>query len=167
MRNLAWTDCGVLFDVQTRNDGILAKCLVARLGIHFALILGREHTRAARRATQVLSPFVYHATQKVLADSFADLSKPLPTRMREKPGLYQASHNVTCVKLPFFHAAAAAAAPRSVVATQLVRDASLFPCRKGSCHLVRLSMQPQMCAMASQCRSAVPPLPADCSMTVS
>ena len=42
-------------------------------------------------STQVLSPFVYHATKKVLADSFKDPSKPLPTRMREKPNLYQAS----------------------------------------------------------------------------
>ncbi len=44
--------------------------------------------------TQVLSPFVYHATQMVLADSFADPSKPLPSRMREKPGLYQARPQV-------------------------------------------------------------------------
>jgi hypothetical protein len=39
---------------------------------------------------QVLSPFIYHATQKLLAESFKDDGEPLPTRMREKPGLYQA-----------------------------------------------------------------------------
>ena len=40
--------------------------------------------------SQVLSPFIYHATQKLLAESFKDASKPLPTRMRERRGLYQA-----------------------------------------------------------------------------
>ena len=38
---------------------------------------------------QFLSPFIYHATQKLLAESFRDPGNPLPTRMREKPQLYE------------------------------------------------------------------------------
>lgn len=38
---------------------------------------------------QFLSPFIYKATQKLLDSSFKDEANALPTRMREKPALYE------------------------------------------------------------------------------
>ena len=40
-------------------------------------------------AAQILSPFIYKATQRLLYNSFRNEASALPTRMREKPDLYK------------------------------------------------------------------------------
>ena len=49
---------------------------------------------------QVLSPFIYHATQKLLAESYKNDKEPLPIRMRKKSGLYQAGICAASLQLP-------------------------------------------------------------------
>lgn len=48
---------------------------------------------------QVLSPFIYHATQTLLEESFKDENNVLPARMREKPAIYEACNSTVKLHL--------------------------------------------------------------------